>query len=66
MIDFRKIVETKMAAHCWTVPDLVKRIYKNQDFEVGHQAVYNFLSGKSQILSDALQAILNELGTEIK
>jgi hypothetical protein len=66
MIDFRKTIQAKMAEHRWNVPDVIRLVYKHQDIVINHQALYNFLAGKSEMTAKYLEAILNELGAELK
>jgi len=59
-IDLRKIILSEMKKRKISIPAMARAIGANQ------QTLYDFFSGKKALGANYLQAVLNELGCELK
>ena len=59
-VDLRKILLKEMKKRKISIPAMSRTIGSNQ------QTLYDFFSGRKALGADYLQAILNELGAQIK
>ena len=59
-VDFRKTIKKKMKQQKINTPEMARRLRLSQ------QTLYDYLAGKSEMTAKNLEAMLNELGAELK